>query len=236
MALQYVGGATATKAGATSGNSTISLTSLTGGISSFCCCWRHRNCRVCDRLHGRPHAVNYRWHKRLHACRVRALCKQHNRHKPARCVQATDWGRRKRNIWANRKRCRRGCDGRACLARGRHGNAAGCYSNHGNRHIYRASKPSGYHALYVGVGCHCRGRSICWNGRSFHIERPIQLQNCNERRHLRCHDRHWLVCVDIRCIRPRAIRWRDDRCRRVLGGDHACAAPGASASCGVLGY
>lgn len=34
MALQYVGGATATKAGATSGNSTISLTSLTGGISS----------------------------------------------------------------------------------------------------------------------------------------------------------------------------------------------------------
>lgn len=34
MALQYVGGATATKAGATTGNSTISLTSLTGGISS----------------------------------------------------------------------------------------------------------------------------------------------------------------------------------------------------------
>lgn len=34
MALQYVGGATATTVGATSGNSTISLTSLTGGISS----------------------------------------------------------------------------------------------------------------------------------------------------------------------------------------------------------
>jgi hypothetical protein len=34
MALQYVGGNTATKAGATSGNSTVSLTALTGGISS----------------------------------------------------------------------------------------------------------------------------------------------------------------------------------------------------------
>jgi hypothetical protein len=34
MAIQYVGGATATKVGATSGNSTISLTSLTGGIAS----------------------------------------------------------------------------------------------------------------------------------------------------------------------------------------------------------
>lgn len=34
MSLQYVGGNTATKAGATSGNSTISLTALTGGISS----------------------------------------------------------------------------------------------------------------------------------------------------------------------------------------------------------
>ena len=34
MAIQYVGGNTATKAGATSGNSTISLTALTGGISS----------------------------------------------------------------------------------------------------------------------------------------------------------------------------------------------------------
>ena len=34
MALQFVGGNTATKAGATSGNSTISLTTLTGGISS----------------------------------------------------------------------------------------------------------------------------------------------------------------------------------------------------------
>ena len=34
MPLQYVGGATATKAGATSGNSTISLTALTGGIAS----------------------------------------------------------------------------------------------------------------------------------------------------------------------------------------------------------
>lgn len=34
MALQYVGGNTATKAGATTGNSTISLTTLTGGIAS----------------------------------------------------------------------------------------------------------------------------------------------------------------------------------------------------------
>ena len=34
MALQYVGGATATKAGATSGNTTISLTALTGGIAT----------------------------------------------------------------------------------------------------------------------------------------------------------------------------------------------------------
>jgi len=34
MALQYVGGNTATKVGATSGNSTISLTTLTGGIAS----------------------------------------------------------------------------------------------------------------------------------------------------------------------------------------------------------
>ena len=34
MALQYVGGNTATKAGATSGNSTISLTALTGGLSA----------------------------------------------------------------------------------------------------------------------------------------------------------------------------------------------------------
>ncbi len=34
MAIQYVGGNTATKAGATSGNSTISLTALTGGIAA----------------------------------------------------------------------------------------------------------------------------------------------------------------------------------------------------------
>lgn len=34
MAIQFVGGNTATKAGATSGNSTVSLTALTGGISS----------------------------------------------------------------------------------------------------------------------------------------------------------------------------------------------------------
>lgn len=34
LGLRYVGGATATKAGATSGNSTISLTALTGGIST----------------------------------------------------------------------------------------------------------------------------------------------------------------------------------------------------------
>ena len=34
MARTFYGGATATKAGGTSGNSTISLTALTGGISS----------------------------------------------------------------------------------------------------------------------------------------------------------------------------------------------------------
>lgn len=34
MALQYVGGNTGTKAGATSGNSTVSLTALTGGLAS----------------------------------------------------------------------------------------------------------------------------------------------------------------------------------------------------------